>query len=244
MLQVGLIGTPLGHSASAAYFGQHYPDCRYRAYEMASLEGLRKLVEAEGLDGFNVTIPYKQSIVGLLDTVDDTAAHIGAVNCVRVRRMDGRLTLTGYNTDAPAFAETLRPLLQPWHRRALVLGTGGAAHAVGYALQQLGIEHIFVSRHPETHPNAIGYDQISVFNSQFSILINATPVGLWPNINKSPMPDISGIGPQHLCYDLLYNPKESRWLREAAQRGAITCNGLAMLHRQADLSYALWKAPL
>lgn len=243
MIQAGLIGTPLGHSASAAYFAQHHPDCRYRAHEMASLEGLRQWVEEERLDGFNVTIPYKRAIIKHLDAVDDTARRIGAVNCVRVQRKEGRTILTGYNTDYQAFAETLQPMLQPWHRRALVLGTGGAAQAVGFALQKLGIDHTFVSRTPKAHPKAIGYEQLATCftNHQFSILINATPVGMWPNTAASPMPDMQGIGPQHLCYDLIYNPEKTRWLHEAAQRGATTCNGTAMLHRQADLSLERWR---
>ena len=252
MIQAGLIGTPLGHSASAAYFAQHYPDCRYRAHEMATLEGLRQWVKEERLDGFNVTIPYKRAIIEHLDAVDDTARRIGAVNCVRVQRTEGHTILTGYNTDYQAFAETLQPMLQPWHRRALVLGTGGAAQAVSFALQKLGIDHTFVSRTPEAHPNAIGYDQIPNLlhptlqlshpsTLQPTIIINATPVGMWPNTEETPMPDMQGIGPQHLCYDLIYNPEKTRWLHEATQRGATTCNGTAMLHRQADLSLARWR---
>ena len=248
MIQAGLIGTPLGHSASAAYFAQHHPDCCYRAHEMVSLEGLRQWVEEERLDGFNVTIPYKRAIIEHLDAVDDTARRIGAVNCVRVQRKEGRTILTGYNTDYQAFAETLQPMLQPWHRRALVLGTGGAAQAVGFALQKLGIDHTFVSRTPKAHPKAIGYDQLPSLllptnpsTLQPTIIINATPVGMWPNTAASPMPDIQGIGPQHLCYDLIYNPEKTRWLHEATQRGATTCNGTAMLHRQADFSLERWR---
>ena len=248
MLRAGLIGSPLGHSWSADYFARQYPDCHYQSYERPSLDGLRRWVESEHLNGFNVTIPYKTAIMELLDNVDETARRIGAVNCVCVRRADGRLTLEGHNTDYRAFADTLQPLLQPCHQRALVLGTGGAAKAVAYALQQLGIDYTFVSRHPELHHNAIGYEQLSPSiqnipsnESQFNILINATPVGMWPHTEESPTPDIHSIVRKgYLCYDLIYNPEKTRWMLEAAQCGATVCNGLAMLHRQADLSHALW----
>lgn len=240
MLRVGLIGTPLGHSQSADYFAQHHPDCHYQTYDKSSLYGLRQWVDDEQLDGFNVTSPYKTAILEYLDKIDTTVQQIGAVNCVRVRRQNGILTLEGYNTDAPAFAETLQPLLQDWHRQALVLGTGGAACAVGYALRKLGIATTFVSRHPELHSDTIDYNQLSGQLNRYHILVNATPVGMWPHNEESPMLDIQGIDEQHLCYDLIYNPIKSKWLHQVEKQGATICNGLAMLHRQADMSYALW----
>lgn len=246
MLQVGLIGTPLGHSGSADYFARCYPDCRYRAYELSSLDKLRTLVKEERLDGFNVTIPYKQAILSHLDAIDDEARAIGAVNCVSVHRIDGILHLTGHNTDNRAFAETLKPLLQSWHRRALVLGTGGAAHAVAYALQRLGIDYTFVSRHPRQHPDTIGYGQVADnlvgtgHSEPCTVLINATPLGMWPRTDQTPLPDLEGVGSEHLCYDLVYNPPQSRWLHDCSLRGATVCNGLAMLYRQADMSHQLW----
>lgn len=239
MLHAGLIGTPLGHSGSADYFLQHHADCRYRLYDVPSLDALRQWVEDETLDGFNVTLPFKQSVMAHLDSVDPVAQRIGAVNCVSVHRSGSSITLTGHNTDYQAFSETLQPLLQPWHRRALVLGTGGASHAVSYALQKLDIAVIHVSRTPKD--DILGYDDIRPLLNTHLLLINATPVGMWPAVNASPMTDMRGIGSKHLCYDLVYNPQQTRWLHDAAQRGASICNGMAMLHRQADLSYAIWK---
>lgn len=240
MLHAGLIGTPLGHSASADYFRQHHPDCRYRLYEMASLDLLRQQIENEQLDGFNVTLPYKRSVMALLDHVDPVAQRIGAVNCVTVHRSGNAVTLTGHNTDYPAFAETLRPLLKPWHCKALVLGTGGAAQAVAYALREMGIEVTLVSRHPDGKVTVVYEDIPSLLDSHL-LLINATPVGMWPHVDDTPMPDLQGVGRQHLCYDLIYNPTQTRWLQDAEQQGAVTCNGMAMLHRQAELSYQLWR---
>ncbi|KWW31970.1 MAG: shikimate dehydrogenase [bacterium P3] len=239
MLHVGLIGIPLGHSGSADYFARHHKDCRYCAYELPSLDNLRLLLEQEQLDGFNVTLPYKTAILPHLDTVDDDASAIGAVNCVSVRRSGGLMHLTGHNTDCPAFAETLQPLLQPWHRQALVLGTGGAARAVSHALQQLGIGVTRVSRTPRG-AGTIGYGEVAALINSHLLVVNATPVGMWPQVEQTPLPDTCGIGPRHLCYDLIYNPVESRWLHEAALQGATVCNGLSMLHRQADMSHRLW----
>lgn len=243
MLHAGLIGTPLGHSSSADYFHQHHPDCRYRLYDMASLDTLRQWVVQEHLDGFNVTIPYKRSVMAYLDTIDPIAQCIGAVNCVSVHRNGSDITLVGHNTDYWAFEETLRPLLQPWHRQALVLGTGGASQAVCFALREMDVAVTRVSRTPKDG-DTVGYDSLPTLFDSHLLLVNATPVGMWPEVDATPVTDMRGIGTRHLCYDLIYNPAETRWLHDAAQQGANVCNGLAMLHRQADLSYALWKQNL
>jgi shikimate dehydrogenase len=180
----------------------------------------------------------------LLDELDETAAAIGAVNCVTVE--EGRLV--GHNTDAPAFQLTVNNLQLTGDREAFILGTGGAARAVAYALGQLGIKYTFVSRHPEKHPdlepNIIGYSQFSIFNSQFSILINATPVGMYPAVDATPL-DLKNfqfsIFNFQLVYDLIYNPSPTRLLREAALLGATTKDGLEMLHLQAEMSWALFR---
>ena len=173
-----------------------------------------------------------------LDDIDAAARGIGAVNCVV--RQDGRLV--GHNTDAPAFAETLAPLLQPWHREALVLGTGGAAKAVTYALRGMGIGCTMVSRCPDLHSGAVSYAQAFAMASTHLIIVNATPVGMHPDVEGTPWPESSCIGPRHLCYDLVYNPSPTRFLCCAAERGAVVCGGLAMLHRQAELSWEIWRA--
>lgn len=244
MRHYALIGRTLTHSYSKQLFdAQHFADADYRLCSMPSLEGMRDWVLHEHIDGFNVTNPYKQAIVPLLDTLSPEARAIGAINCVCVE--NGHLT--GHNTDAPAFRQTLEILLNTKHitlNTAFILGTGGAAHAVAYALGQLGIPYTFVSRNPEKHPNAIGYNQLADYLSPLStLLVNATPVGTYPNVDHSPL-DLSTLHPLpftlHL-YDLVYNPTPTLLIQQGAATGATTCDGLAMLHRQAELSWQLWR---
>lgn len=235
MRKYGLIGRKLGHSLSQELFeAQGFKNACYGLYEMESLDGLRQWVEDEHIYGFNVTIPYKQEIIPLLDAVDDTAAEIGAVNCVSVD--EGRLI--GHNTDAPAFMSTLDGVL---HGRALILGTGGAARAVAYALRQLGMEYVFVSRRPEsaTVKPVIGYNEII---PDCSMIINATPVGMYPDIDSTPI-NLSSLT-YHLSpclvYDLIYNPHSTLLMKQAGVLGAKVKNGLGMLSKQAELSWRIW----
>ena len=242
MKRYGLIGRTLSHSRSPQWFAEMFvrqgvTDAEYRLYEMDGVDNLRRWVQDNDISGFNVTIPYKEAVVPYLDDLDSAARSIGAVNCV-VRQGD---RLVGYNTDAPAFAETLAPLLQPWHREALVLGTGGAAKAVVYALHRVGIGSTLVSRHPDRHSGAVSYIQAVALASTHLLIVNATPVGMHPVMEHTPWPDCSGIGQRHLCYDLIYNPSPTLFLRNAAERGAIVCDGTAMLRRQAELSWELWQ---
>lgn len=239
MKRFALIGKTLGHSYSQQWFSDLFArlgltDHSYRLHEMMSLEGLRQLVDNEHIDGFNVTIPYKQAIIALLDDISPEANAIGAVNCVCVK--DGRLT--GHNTDAPAFKSCVRN-----NDFGVILGTGGAARAVSYALQQLGIGHCHVSRTPELHANAIGYAEAKslALNTKHLALINATPVGMYPHVDESPWP-----WPELLCrfghvYDLIYNPSPTLLMRQAAAQGCTVSDGTDMLHRQAELSWQLWQ---
>ena len=238
MKQYGLIGKTLSHSWSRRWFEKMFEregitDCRYSLYELPSVTRLREWVATNGISGFNVTIPYKEAVIPQLDEIDSVAEAVGAVNCVAVA--DGRLV--GHNTDAPAFLETLQPLLQPYHRAALVLGSGGAAKAVAYALRQLGIEYLMVSRTPQQHPHAVSYDDAAGLAASHLLIINATPVGMYPDMDDTPWPYPHLLGERHLCYDLIYNPATTRFLHEAAANGAKTCGGLAMLERQAQLSW-------
>ncbi|MBQ8704331.1 MAG: shikimate dehydrogenase [Bacteroidales bacterium] len=242
MKHYALIGRTLTHSHSKRLFdAQGFSDADYRLHPMPSLERLREWVAAEGIDGFNVTNPYKQAVIPLLDEMSPEARAIGAVNCVSV---DGG-RLTGYNTDAPAFRDTLSSFLSPLStlHAAYILGTGGAAHAVAYALTQMGIPYTFVSRTPRKHPDAIGYPQLSSLLSPLpTLLVNATPVGTYPDIDASPLPSnfqLSTFNFQFL-YDLVYNPSPTLLLRQAAAAGAATCDGTAMLRRQAELSWDIW----
>ena len=242
MKRFALIGYPLGHSYSQRYFEELFrrlglTDYSYRLHEMASLDPLRQWVIEEKINGFNVTSPYKQAILPLLDKLDDIALAVGAVNCVTVE--NGRLI--GHNTDAPAFLKTLQPL-SSLHSpcSAFILGTGGAAHAVAYALDQLSIPYTFVSRTPENRPNAIGYSQLSTSHSpRPTLLVNATPVGMYPHVNSTPI-DLSRFGIQNtklIVYDLIYNPSPTMLMQQASALDAIVKDGLEMLQIQAELSW-------
>lgn len=244
---LALIGHPLGHSYSPQLFAEFFEqegiaDGTYRLFDLEPWQltgcGLRQLVEREQLAGFNVTVPYKEAIMSLLDAVDERASSIGAVNTVVVE--GGKLI--GYNTDAPAFAATLRPLLEPHHRRALVLGSGGAAKAVVYALGKMGIGSLMVSREPRE--GMISYGEAYRAADSCHLIVNATPVGMHPHVDGTPWAEPQLLTPQHLCYDLVYNPSPTRFLSEAAEAGAATAGGLGMLRQQALLSWQLWHAAL
>lgn len=249
MHRYALIGRRLGHSYSQRWFEARFKslgltDCSYELHEMDSLAGLRAWVERECIEGFNVTVPYKQEIIPLIDELDEAAAAIGAVNCVTVDH--GRFI--GHNTDAPAFRDTLSSFITTHSSlitQSFILGTGGAARAVAYALDELHVPYRFVSRHPECHPNAIPYDQLSnqllTLNSKL-LIINATPVGMYPDVDRSPLPlAVADTSLSTLfVYDLTYNPSPTRLMRDAAARGATVKDGLEMLHRQAELSWTLF----
>ena len=254
MKRYALIGRRLGHSYSQQWFTDLFArlgltDHRYDLCELHSVDGLREWANSKGICGFNVTVPFKIDVIGELDALDDTAAAIGAVNCVTVE--DG--CLIGHNTDAPAFAETLMPLLPSLYGiSAIVLGTGGAARAVAYALQGLGISPTLVSRTPEKLKKErgkweiISYDHISHLTFHLSpLIVNATPVGMYPDIDRSPLDitQLSSLAIHHpsLVYDLIYNPSPTLLMKQAASRGVKTVDGLAMLHRQAELSWELFK---
>lgn len=245
MKKYGLIGKSLTHSRSPKWFAEKFAhlgitDAEYRLYEMDSVANLRQWASDSHIDGFNVTIPYKEAVMASLDVVDPSAKAIGAVNCV-VRQ---GTSLVGHNTDSPAFAQTLAPHLRPWHTHALVLGTGGAAKAVAHALGTLGIVPTLVSRTPQAHPGAVSYPQAAQLSSTHLLVVNATPVGMSILSGRSPWPYPLLLTPRHLCYDLVYNPSPTAFLISAAQAGAATCDGLAMLHTQAELSWQLWTAPI
>ena len=260
MRHFALIGTSLTHSYSKSLFdAQHFADADYSLCAMTSLNDLRGWVEREHIDGFNVTAPFKQAVVPLLNELTPEAQAIGAVNCVVVKEK----LLIGHNTDAPAFQQTLQTLLQSSNpartqeaalrsdkknhlsektiEQSFILGSGGAAHAVAYALKQLGIPFHFVSRQPELHPNAISYAQFSTSNFQLpTLIINATPVGTYPDINATPLPAVFSILDSQFVYDLVYNPSPTLLLRQAAQHGAYTKDGLEMLRLQAEMSWKIW----
>lgn len=241
MKRLGLIGRTLKHSWSKRWFDELFAhegitDVCYNLYELPDIEHLREWVRAEGLAGFNVTIPYKEAVITHLDAVDPVATAIGAVNCVTVH--NGHLV--GHNTDAPAFADTLRPHLRPWHTSALILGTGGASKAVDYTLRQMGIKTAKVSRNPASHPGTVSYLKAQELAATHYLIVNTTPMGMYPDMAFTPWPPPHCLSPKHLCYDLIYNPEETRFMTESKLFGAQVCNGLPMLERQAELSWSLY----
>lgn len=244
MKEYGLIGKKLGHSFSAEYFNSKFKsegiDARYQLFEIPSIEGVSNLIDSlPELEGLNVTIPFKKEILPYLDYLSPQAAAIGAVNCVKIVRDGERNTLTGHNTDAPGFMEALLPQLTPDMSRALVLGQGGASLAVIYALKELGIEVTKVSRTPGK--DVITYDRISKDVMQtHHLIINCTPLGMYPNIDASPSIPYQYINDKFLCFDLVYNPEFTEFMRLSAERGAKVSNGLKMLYNQADLAWQFW----
>jgi len=242
--QYGLIGYPLSHSFSASYFAKKFEkekikDCNYQAYEIDSIEKLPQLiVDIPNLIGLNVTIPYKQSVFDYLIDIDEVAKNIGAVNTIKIDLTTQQLK--GYNTDYYGFKQSLKPFLENNHQRALILGTGGASKAVCYVLKELNIDYLMVSRKPEG-TNEIAYEDVNEYVMQHhQLIINTTPLGMFPKVGAKPELPYQYLTPQHLLYDLVYNPLETAFLKEGKQKGCITINGLDMLKLQAEKSWEIW----
>lgn len=240
--ELGLIGYPLGHSFSARYFNDKFEregvEGNYTLFPIESVDRLPQLLDSHpGLAGLNVTIPYKQSVMPMLDSISEDAAAIGAVNVIRIDHdADGRCTLHGYNTDWRGFLDSLRPLLRPDVTRALVLGTGGASKAVEYALGRIGIEVTTVSRNPARR-GTIAYSEITPeIIDATALIVNTTPLGMFPDVSTAPDIPYDLLGKRHICFDLVYNPPMTEFMRRAEKHGATVVNGLEMLYRQADLA--------
>lgn len=243
----GLIGFPLTHSFSQNFFNQKFEaehiDAYYENFEIPRIEALVDvLLSHPRLCGFNVTIPYKEKIFEYLDAVDPDAKAIGAVNVVKIfRQPDGSLSLKGYNSDCPAFTDTLRPMLDPAvHTKALVLGSGGAAKSVVHSLRSLGVVPQIVSR--EEKPGAITYGALTPeIVAEHKVIVNTTPLGMYPRVDECPPIPYAGITAEHICYDLLYNPDVTLFMKKAAEHGARVKNGLEMLLLQAFISWNIWR---
>lgn len=246
MDRYGLIGYPLGHSFSQKYFtekfGREGIDARYDLFPLTKIEEVVQLIRnTVGLRGFNVTIPYKQQIIQYLDKMDEEAGAIGAVNVVTVRHSaDGEVLLTGHNSDTYGFSESIRPLLKDADKRALVLGSGGASKAVTYSLRKLGVEPVVVSRHPVAGQMAYADIDANVLK-EYTVIVNASPVGMFPHIDECPDIPYALLSGSHVCFDLVYNPEETLFLKRAAERGARVKNGLEMLHLQAERAWEMWQ---
>ncbi|MES2828944.1 MAG: shikimate dehydrogenase [Bacteroidota bacterium] len=245
MRNFGLIGFPLSHSFSKKFFTAKFKaegieSCEYNLYPIEDISYVSDLIKKNSfLEGLNVTIPYKLDVLSLLNSIDEAARDIGAVNCIKITRTGNEVTLKGYNTDAYGFEESLKPLLTLAHTKALILGDGGAAKAVKYVLNKLEIPFIVASR--KASESSILYDEISdKVIDDCKIIINTTPLGMSPEVASYPDLPYAKLSTAHLAYDLVYNPDETAFLNKARVNGATTKNGLEMLYMQAERSWYLW----
>ena len=243
MRHFGLIGFPLSHSFSQGYFKTKFEqqsilDAQYVNYPIASINEFSSLwAMDENLAGLNVTIPYKKEVIPFLQFPSTVVKLIHACNCVR--KFNG--ALYGYNTDVIGFEQSLLPFLKPHHTHALLLGTGGASAAVAWVLQKLNIKYKIVSRAADA--GKISYEQVTPsLLATHTLIINASPLGMYPNVNEAPALPYEAIGVQHHLYDLVYNPSETLFLQKGKTQGASIQNGLAMLHLQAEKSWEIWNA--
>ena len=246
MDKYGLIGYPLGHSFSKNFFNQKFAeekiDAQYLNFEIPNIKDLKDVLSRNPeLKGLNVTLPYKEQVIPYLDNLDETAKMIGAVNVIKFSKgLFGKTKLIGFNSDIIGFQQSIQPMLDDSHRKALVLGTGGASKAVYFGLKQLGVEPIFVSRHPKTD-NCIAYGDITPsLIEEYTVIVNATPLGMYPNIDTCPDIPYSQVTDKHVLYDLIYNPDETLFMRKGKEKGAAVKNGLEMLLLQAFASWNIW----
>ncbi|POY39144.1 shikimate dehydrogenase [Solitalea longa] len=245
MKKFGLIGFPLSHSFSKKYFTEKFKtlglsDHQYDLYPIETADKLLEIVNNDQeLIGINVTIPHKIEVMQFLNRLDDSAKGVGAVNVIKIERNVDQAVLTGYNSDVYGFRESLRPLLKSNHKKALILGTGGASKAVEFALKELGIDCRFVSR--------IGSDQKLAYSAltkeimaQYTVIVNCSPVGTYPNVDACPELPYEYLTADHLLFDLVYNPEVTLFLQKGLDTGASIKNGLEMLHLQAEKAWSIW----
>lgn len=241
-----MIGYPLSHSFSRKYFKEKFlkegiTDCSYQIFPIQSLVELPFILEqVTELIGLNVTIPHKIDVMQYLDEVDETAKAAGAVNTICITRNGHKMSLKGYNTDVYGFEMSLKPLLQPNHHKALILGSGGASKAVEYVLKKIGIEYLVVSRNPQ-RANQVSYAELNENAIRnFPLIINTTPVGMFPETEAFPAIPYEHISEHNFLFDLIYNPGETVFLKHGREKGAITQNGLNMLILQAEKAWEIW----
>ncbi|MHA6279986.1 shikimate dehydrogenase family protein [Salinimicrobium sp. CAU 1759] len=241
MRKFGLIGRNISYSFSRKHFADKFSRegiaATYENFDLQKIEEFPEILKKNPeLKGLNVTIPYKQAIFPFLDTLDPVAEAIGAVNTIKVEK-DG--SLTGHNTDYYGFAEALKPHLEVHHKKALILGTGGASKAVNYALKTLGTTTTFVSRTPSK--NDISYEDLSAeFLKDHTVIVNTTPLGTFPNTEEFPALPVEHLSSRHLLFDLIYNPPKTALMKLAEDRGATILNGQKMLELQAEKAWEIW----
>lgn len=244
MDKYGLIGYPLGHSFSISYFNQKFADegvnAKYENFEIASIDQLEEVLASNPeLRGLNVTIPYKEKVMPYLDSISPEAQAIGAVNVIRVTHEGKEVKLKGFNSDVIGFTKSIEPMLESYHKKALILGTGGASKAINYGLKSLGLETVYVSRYER--PGTIQYERITPeVVHEYNVIVNCTPVGMYPHTEECPLLPYEAMDGHTILYDLIYNPDETLFMRKGAEHGAQTKNGLEMLLLQAFTSWEFW----
>lgn len=244
MDKYGLIGYPLVHSFSKSFFNEKFQnediDAEYINFEIKTIDDLPEVLATNPeLKGLNVTIPYKEKVLSFLDYVSVEARAIGAVNVIRVESKGGDTFLRGYNSDVIGFTKSIEPLLESHHKKALILGTGGASKAVNYGLKSLGLETLLVSRFER--PGTIQYKDVTPeVVKEYNVIVNCTPCGLYPHTDECPDLPYEAMDSHNLLYDLLYNPDETLFMKKGKERGAMTKNGLEMLLLQAFASWDFW----
>lgn len=242
----GLVGYPLGHSFSESFFNNKFNsegiDAQYLNFEIPNINEFRNIINTNtNLRGLNVTIPYKEQVIPYLDDIDITASEIGAVNVVKFIKNGNNLILKGFNSDVIGFCNSLKPLLKPHHTHALVLGTGGAAKAITHGLKSLGIEPIYVSRSKKD--GVLTYNELTPeIIEKYQVIVNTTPAGMYPLVDTCPDIPYHLLTPQHLCYDVVYNPEVTLFMKKAQEQGAMVKNGLEMLILQALAAWEIWNS--
>jgi shikimate dehydrogenase len=245
MRKYGLIGYPLGHSFSQTYFTRKFisekiTDCSYENYPLTTLDLLPELLTREtDLQGLNVTIPYKSEVFRFIDVLDSEARDIGAVNVLKIRRSGNKIRLFGFNSDITGIYDSLSPYLNDSIKNALVLGTGGSSRAVCYVLRKFGLKVTVVSR--KRGEGLIDYSEIdSAVIKKTGLIVNTTPLGMFPNTETRPDIDYSLLGSEHVLFDLVYNPEITAFLRKGEEQGCSVIPGLKMLHSQAEKAWEIW----
>lgn len=244
MDKYGLIGFPLGHSFSISYFNQKFKDedidAVYENFEIPSIDLLAEVLDSNPeLKGLNVTIPYKQKVMEYLDNISPEARAIGAVNVIKVIHEGKKIKLKGYNSDVIGFTQSIEPMLERFHKKALILGTGGASKAIDYGLKSLGLDTVFVSRYQR--PGTIQYESITPdVIKEYNVIVNCTPLGMFPKTEEYPLLPYEAMDSRTILYDLIYNPDETLFMKRGAAYGANVKNGLEMLLLQAFASWEFW----
>lgn len=246
MQKYGLIGYPLKHSFSKDYFNEKFKaehiDAEYINFEIPGINDFMEVIEENtNLHGLNVTIPYKEQVIPFLDELDKDAVKIGAVNVIKfVRQPKGKIKLIGYNSDIIGFTQSIEPLLKPHHQKALILGTGGASKAVYHGLKKLGLTATYVSRSKKSDELLTYRELTPEVMKEYTVIVNCTPVGMYPNESNCPDIPYEQLTANHLLYDLIYNPDQTLFLKKGAEQGAATKNGLEMLLLQAFAAWEIW----